>query len=1083
MGITAVLRRVHTAIWAYWANFWRTRHVLSVYSAAHSQELRETPWANWPQVLARQAQEITAIKAGKDVAIVDRKSWAWPYMPQSVQRLSVPIMKMTPYNLRRMSRTPVPRRAINMIRGALVSQPWDIRPIAGVESADGDDGQEERIKIAKKIFNHPNNDDCFQTWLEMGLEDMCVLGGFCAEMQVTLDPERPIKSWVVNVESVRVFPSWQESTPDMPRYAQMTGLKGERGALLFYDDELMYIKDNPSTDNPFGLGKMEVGFQSVNDFLGVQGMSGRAGADQVHKCFPEGTDVLTKRGWVAWRDVRKNDEYATRSPRGEFQWQRALGFVKEWHEGDLIQFHNRNLTITVTPNHRMYGTCSFKERAFNGTIAAEATATEPEFIEARHLFDAVTVRPGKGWRGGKSSVLEHDLALADFRIPTTTVWEGRLPSPTFQLGDRSFSWEDWAAFLGIWVAEGSYLGCTGNGAVPRSGEYRVQIGQSKRANKAKYAKIEALLTRMGIHYRAKSDRILFTDKDIWMYLRVFGDSHTKYVPQVIKDAPAFIIRVFVEWAMMGDGTVRHPGKVLWDSSSPLQGKKRIYHTASERLADDMQELFQKIGSSAAIHPITQEGGGSLVSSGGLIYRVEEMLRKELSIVPQTGRGKDRVPERIPYSGYVYCAMVPNGTLYCRENGYAFWSGNTFMWWEQPQSEAHVQIVRRHIQNELEGQAKLSIITGMKKPETVEVTPVTEQDLLLGWQEILIRMIANAFDMSAMALGIEHDINRAVGEVLSDKDFRTAVVPMAKRAQEAFTRKIIHNKLGWYDLEFAFLSLDDPDLTTKSEMCAKLYSMNATTPNRVLKYMGMQTMDSPLADLTQFECMLLNMEMMANLQNQSADKGVDRQLGMQQKMQEMQGPPPGPPGFEGEPPQGGGKGGPPQQGQPGGVASPEKLSPGSAAKGGQPPSPKPMALPKFPIASSGYTAREVAQMPVNKVTDVFGRSGWRASQFLQAMDEQEPGILTTLTDEVKQFFDQELKKEKKSQRHKPISPKLLDKWKKELAVKVRDQKQRTADMATYLYEKGQTAGRPGGGSAPGAKVGIPGKLRKDGNLLP
>ena len=332
-----------------------------------------------------------------------------------------------------------------MIKGSIIQQPWEIRAIDSITPEDGEDGQRERIKIAKKTFSHPNNQDSFQTFLEQGLEDMCTLGAFVGELALTVDPERPLKMWPVNIESIRIFVSWTESTPEMPRYAQMTGLKGERGAILFYDDELMYVKENPSTDNPFGLGNMEVAFSSVNDFLGVQGMAGRAGTDQIHK--------------------------------------------------------------------------------------------------------------------------------------------------------------------------------------------------------------------------------------------------------------------------------------------------------------------------------------------------------------------------------------------------------TFLWWETPQNEAHVQIVRRHIQNELEGQAKLSLITGMKKPEPVEVTPVQIADLLLEWQEMLIRMIANGFDMSAMSLGIEHDVNRATGTVLDDKDFRTAVVPKAKRLQEAFTRKILHGKLGWYDLEFVFLNLDDPDAETKMQLYTQMYSTNSITPQEIRRGMG------------------------------------------------------------------------------------------------------------------------------------------------------------------------------------------------------------------------------------------------------
>jgi hypothetical protein len=696
---------------------------------------------------------------------------------------------------------------------------------------------------------------------------------------------------------------------------------------------------------------------------------------------------------------------------------------------------------------------------------------KPEgFVEARKLFDAATKRPGKGWQADRK---RRGLALADFRIPTRTVWKGTLPTSEFCLGKRKFKWEDWAAFLGIWLAEGSCLGAS-QGA-PSSGEYRVQIAQSKQAHRATYRQIEALLKRMGLKYRAKSDRILFTDKDIWTYLTDCGtNSYTKCVPQWVKDAPASIIQVFIDWAMAGDGTLGPRGK-------------RIYVTVSKQLADDMQELFQKAGSSATVHLRTVKKNlrSNFGVSCGWIYQVEEMLRAEVSIIPDVGRGKQRMPERIPYSGYVYCAMVPNGTLYCRENGRPFWSGNTFMWWEQPQSESHVQIVRRYIQNELEGQAKLSIIAGMKKPEIVEVTPVQEADLLLNWQELLIRMIGNAFRMSAMALGIEHDVNRAVGQVLADADFRSAVVPMAKRLQGAFTRKILHERLGWYDLEFAFTNLDDPDIETKMGMYQQLYSMNATTPNRVLKALNMQELDSPLADLTQFECMMLNMEAMSKLQSQAADQQMNRQQQQMQQQQQMMQDQYGPPDDNGP---GGGGGGSPFP--PAGGMSPAKLTPGDVARGGQPPSPKPLSLPKFPIAGSRYTAKQVAQMPINQVTDVWHASGRTASEFLQSMDDQEPGILQQLTDEVKVFFQQALAEEEAEQKKKKRSMRLLNKWKKELMIKVRRQDKRSDDLASYLHDLGTklhgrpgAAGRAGGAGTDYAKprsqrkppAGTPGKL--------
>src|ERR1700761_9506070 len=414
------------------AHHYVTKTVVHTLSLAHAQELSTAPLEMWPQLKDKHALQIAAVRDGK-MDIVDRRSWAFPYLPSTLTRLQQPIIKMVPYNLRRFARTPVPRRAINLIKNAVTALDWEIKPIKNALQVVGED-QATRIQIAKECFQHPNNEQSFQTLLDTAIDDMCIMGALVIEPQITPDPQRPIKMWNVDASTIRFFPNWREDDPKQPHYAQMTGLKGERGIIVFYDDELMYVKDNPSVETPFGTSKMEIAFQSIMSFLGVQEMSGRAGADQVHK--------------------------------------------------------------------------------------------------------------------------------------------------------------------------------------------------------------------------------------------------------------------------------------------------------------------------------------------------------------------------------------------------------TWLWWKEGVANQNMDVLRRHIQNDLEGQAKINIMSGMPAPEVIEVTTVTIDDILLPWQEMLIRMICASFDMTAVNF-LERDVNRSTGEVLSDSDFRSAVVPTATRIAEAFTRFILHSKLKWLDLKFEFTNLDDPDIQTKVDMLAKLYSMNAT----------------------------------------------------------------------------------------------------------------------------------------------------------------------------------------------------------------------------------------------------------------
>jgi hypothetical protein len=278
-------------------------------------------------------------------------------------------------------------------------------------------------------------------------------------------------------------------------------------------------------------------------------------------------------------------------------------------------------------------------------------------------------------------------------------------------------------------------------------------------------------------------------------------------------------------------------------------------------------------------------------------------------------------------------------------------------------------------------------------------------------------------MSAMSLNITNDVNRAVGDVLKDADFRSAVVPMAKRIMEARTRKILHNKLGWYDLEYSFLNLDDPDLETKTDMNARMYSANALTPNEWRTSVGKQPLKTPFADLTQFEAMMLNQELMAQLQDQSAQKQADRQQKAQQ-----------------EAPQGTGV---------------KPISQGQIARGGQVESPKPMSLPKFPIAGSKWNARQIAMMPVNDLSDrIDGGELPKARKLLLDMANQEPNILDQMSDEVQEYFKHSLEDEADEDKDEEIPEKTLAQWLKELRKKVAKQDKRSDDMTDYLQEVNQ-----------------------------
>jgi hypothetical protein len=182
----------------------------------------------------------------------------------------------------------VARRAINVIKDRIVGMRWRIQPRKGRVLEQIPDGA-QRIQVLTENFEAPNPDDSFRSLIEQVLEDV-IVGGFGA---IELDlvegwtgppadgtPALPLLMWPVDGATIRIMTDW-DGRPDSPRYAQVTGQYGAQGQIVLNDDELSYIRLNPRTHTPFGLGRVEVAFETINAFLGAYRYAGRLASNSV----------------------------------------------------------------------------------------------------------------------------------------------------------------------------------------------------------------------------------------------------------------------------------------------------------------------------------------------------------------------------------------------------------------------------------------------------------------------------------------------------------------------------------------------------------------------------------------------------------------------------------------------------------------------------------------------------------------------------------------------------------------------------------------------------------------------------------
>jgi HK97 family phage portal protein len=243
-------------------------------------KVREQLRALWRQATGDTSVAVDAADAG-----AERKTLTLPSILSPVQFPGQSLPKPSPMNLRRFAETPVVRRAINVIKDRVASMDWQIRIRRGFAPGEGnapDDLHDvnQRLLALRRTLEEPNAVDSFRTLIEQVIEDALTGGYGAIEMEPTGDPERPAMLWPVDGASIRIHPRW-DGQPDTPRYAQVMPGQPDSNAIELRDNQLIYVRMNPRSFTPFGLGPLEVAFESVNQFLSAHRFAGKLAANSV----------------------------------------------------------------------------------------------------------------------------------------------------------------------------------------------------------------------------------------------------------------------------------------------------------------------------------------------------------------------------------------------------------------------------------------------------------------------------------------------------------------------------------------------------------------------------------------------------------------------------------------------------------------------------------------------------------------------------------------------------------------------------------------------------------------------------------
>jgi phage portal protein BeeE len=164
-------------------------------------------------------------------------------------------------------------------------------------------------------------------------------------------------------------------------------------------------------------------------------------------------------------------------------------------------------------------------------------------------------------------------------------------------------------------------------------------------------------------------------------------------------------------------------------------------------------------------------------------------------------------------------------------------------WLDETSPAQQERLIRWWQDEIEGTGRVPLISTEQKPEVLRFAQGTDADLRLSWQQFLIRMVANAFGLPPLLLGLEQSVNRATATELMDEAFKSAITPLARLLAEHITRDLFAKRLGWREFEFVFNELDSRDELSQIQIQMELLKAGVLTVNEVRAMRGLALLSS------------------------------------------------------------------------------------------------------------------------------------------------------------------------------------------------------------------------------------------------
>lgn len=366
-------------------------------------------------------------------------------------------------------------------------------------------------------------------------------------------------------------------------------------------------------------------------------------------CYDEQTEVLTLGGWKHFKNLTKNDQLATLNEVHQLEYQHPTQIISSEYSGDMysIKWRAVQIDLLTTTGHKLYVARQKKDK----TLEWKLERAEDSIGKTRYF------KKNAEWNGEEKKY----FVLPELRHNHTTNNQyGSISKKEMVWKEKKIPMDVWLKFLGYFISEGS--------TTKNNSSYLIQIRQCKKKYQDEiFSLIKQISDRA---YLDKSGtRFLIRDKQIYMYLKKLGKCNKKHIPRDYFNLSSRQLKILFDGLMNGDGCFN-------------KGGGDAYFTSSDELANNFQELLLKIGMSGSLRKRSSAGSSWSIGGKNGVSRYDGWVihirgKNNTPLKNTWGKEKKGWSEKIThYNGKIYCAEVPNHTLYVRRNGCPVWCGNS-----------------------------------------------------------------------------------------------------------------------------------------------------------------------------------------------------------------------------------------------------------------------------------------------------------------------------------------------------------------------------------------------------------------------